>query len=104
VSVPPDSFAIESEQTCSPSPCPQVTVLEYQRLTYDHPQITTVTVAAARANSGALANTFDVAVSASSFDHDGLGRYGDPLCPDGDLLAMDEVRALPMTTVLRTGL
>ena len=28
-----------------------------------------------------------------SFDHDGLGRYGDPLCPDGDLLAMDNVRA-----------
>jgi len=27
-----------------------------------------------------------------SFDHDGLGRYGDPLSPDADLLDMDEVR------------
>ena len=26
-----------------------------------------------------------------SFDHDGLGRYGDPLNPDGDLIAMETV-------------
>lgn len=30
----------------------------------------------------------DVAISFSSFEHDGLGRYGDPLIPDGDLQAM----------------
>ena len=30
----------------------------------------------------------DVALSISSFDHDGLGRYGDPLRPAGDLRAM----------------
>ena len=28
----------------------------------------------------------------SSLDHDGLGRYGDPLCPDGDLLSIDKIR------------
>lgn len=32
----------------------------------------------------------DFAVSYSSFEHDGLGRYGDPLSPDGDLRAMKE--------------
>jgi SAM-dependent methyltransferase len=32
----------------------------------------------------------DFAVSYSSFEHDGLGRYGDPLSPDGDLRAMQE--------------
>ena len=26
-----------------------------------------------------------------SFDHDGLGRYGDPLNPNGDLVAMETV-------------
>jgi len=31
---------------------------------------------------------FDCALSISSFEHDGLGRYGDPLNPYGDLLAM----------------
>jgi len=33
---------------------------------------------------------FDVAVSYSSIEHDGQGRYGDPLDPDGDLAAMKE--------------
>lgn len=29
---------------------------------------------------------------ACSYDHDGLGRYGDPIAPDGDLLSMDALR------------
>jgi hypothetical protein len=37
---------------------------------------------------------YDAAMSISSFDHDGLGRYGDPLCADGDLLAMDHTITL----------
>jgi hypothetical protein len=32
----------------------------------------------------------DFAISYSSFEHDGLGRYGDPLSPNGDLRAMEE--------------
>ena len=68
-----------------------VTVIEYQPLTYAHPQITTHTVAQLRSDPSLVANDVDVAVAISGFDHDGLGRYGDPLCPDGDLLAMDEV-------------
>lgn len=32
--------------------------------------------------------TFDTILSISSFEHDGLGRYGDPLDPYGDLRAM----------------
>jgi hypothetical protein len=35
-----------------------------------------------------------VALSISSFDHDGLGRYGDPLGPDNDLRAMRAARCL----------
>jgi len=34
--------------------------------------------------------TADFAISYSSFEHDGLGRYGDPLSPDGDFRAMNE--------------
>ena len=30
-------------------------------------------------------------LSLSSFDHDGLGRYGDPLNPDADIAAMKTV-------------
>ena len=33
-----------------------------------------------------------MALSISSFEHDGLGRYGDPLDPEGDLKAMAYMR------------
>jgi len=35
---------------------------------------------------------FDVCFSISSFEHDGLGRYGDPLNPNGDLEAMQRAK------------
>ena len=34
---------------------------------------------------------FDVAVAFSGLEHDGLGRYGDPINPNGDLAAMREI-------------
>ena len=35
---------------------------------------------------------FDFALSISSFEHDGLGRYGDPIDPEGDFKAMKNVK------------
>lgn len=35
-----------------------------------------------------LSDRPEACISISSFEHDGLGRYGDPLDPEGDLLAM----------------
>jgi hypothetical protein len=40
---------------------------------------------------------FDGALCISSFEHDGLGMYGDPLDPDGDLKAMRDMRKLVTT-------
>ena len=37
-------------------------------------------------------NTFDAVLSISSYEHDGLGRYGDPLNPNGDIVAMSDIR------------
>jgi hypothetical protein len=37
---------------------------------------------------------FDIALSLSSFDHSGLGRYGDTIDPDADLAAMAFVRTV----------
>jgi hypothetical protein len=37
---------------------------------------------------------FDACFSISSYEHDGLGRYGDPLNPDGDLGAMKNTKDL----------
>ena len=35
---------------------------------------------------------YDAAFSISSFEHDGLGRYGDPLNPNADILAMENMK------------
>lgn len=35
---------------------------------------------------------FDVGISVSSFEHYGLGRYGDPLDPEGDFRAMGQAK------------
>jgi hypothetical protein len=35
---------------------------------------------------------FDIGFSISSFEHDGLGMYGDPIDPDGDLKAMRKMK------------
>lgn len=37
---------------------------------------------------------YDVVISYSSLEHDGLGRYGDPLHPTGDLERMKKLREL----------
>ena len=37
---------------------------------------------------------FDAAFSISSFEHDGLGRYGDPIDPDGDFKAMKNLKKI----------
>lgn len=36
-------------------------------------------------------NTFDAIVTFSSIEHSGLGRYGDPLDPNGDFKTMDNI-------------
>ena len=39
-------------------------------------------------------SSFDLTVSYSGIEHDGLGRYGDPVNPDGDISALREMRLL----------
>ena len=40
---------------------------------------------------------FDICLSISSYEHDGLGRYGDPLNPNGDIEAMANTKKLLTT-------
>ena len=68
-----------------------VTSVEYNRVTYNHSKITTITPDELDARPE-TEKRFDFALSISSFDHDGLGRYGDPLAPDGDFISQDNVR------------
>lgn len=68
-----------------------ISVLEYNTLTYSHPNITTYTPITLSFLPSAQ-QRFDVVIAFSCLDHDGLGRYGDPLAPDGDLKMMDKIR------------
>jgi SAM-dependent methyltransferase len=68
-----------------------VFTVEYNNLTYEHPLLTTVSGSDFETFYDTKLEAFDVAFSMSSFDHDGLGRYGDPINPNGDMLAMAKV-------------
>lgn len=64
------------------------TTIEYRKITTDQPGLRTYTPDEFAKNP----RQFDVAFSISSFEHDGLGRYGDPINPDGDLAAMRRMK------------
>lgn len=82
-----------------------VTTVEYLPIRTNHPQLTTMTpeVAAQRYLNGTLgaatssrskSHLFDFIVTFSSLEHDGLGRYGDPLNAHGDLMSLAKARCL----------
>jgi len=64
------------------------TTVEYNKLISYDKRIKTMTVDEYNKNP----IKFDMAFSISTFEHDGLGRYGDPINPNGDLEAMRNVR------------
>jgi len=66
------------------------TTIEYNKLVSEDPRIKTMTVAEYEQQP----IKFDVLVSLSSFEHDGLGRYGDPINPNGDLGAMERCKQM----------
>jgi len=66
----------------------KVYIVEYNPPHHDHPRVFPFSIAEFE-KSGLQA---DAAISISSFEHDGLGRYGDPLHPDADLLAMQRAK------------
>ena len=79
------------ECLCVAAGAKSVLTVEWQAREYDHPLMRTLGASEfdeATREGGRFAGSFDVAIALSAFDHDGLGRYGDRLHPDGDLLAM----------------
>ena len=57
------------------------TTIEYNTIDTDDDRIKVLTVE----EFNKTPRKFDVLISISSIEHDGLGRYGDPLNPEGDL-------------------
>lgn len=66
------------------------TTIEYNPIFSECPELRVISPLEYQKNP----ELFDAALSISSFEHDGLGRYGDPLNPDGDLKAMDQLRSM----------
>ena len=67
-----------------------IDVVDYNRVTYEHEQLRTFT-AQEFWTSTTHEHTYDVVLCISSLDHSGLGRYGDPIAPDGDLIFMKQL-------------
>jgi hypothetical protein len=66
------------------------TTIDYNPIISKSARLKTMTVAEYEKNP----IEFDVAVSISSFEHDGLGQYGDPLDPDADLKTMKKMKSV----------
>jgi GR25 family glycosyltransferase involved in LPS biosynthesis len=66
------------------------TTVEYNLPGFNHPLIKEILLPELVLSG----ERFDIAISVSSFEHDGLGRYGDPLNPNGDFRAMDEMKKI----------
>lgn len=66
------------------------TTIEYNKRICEDGRLRTLTVAEYNENPV----QFDAAFSISSFEHDGLGRYGDPLNPSGDFEAMRKAKKI----------
>mmetsp|Transcript_23878 Transcript_23878/g.35035 ORF Transcript_23878/g.35035 Transcript_23878/m.35035 type:complete len:479 (+) Transcript_23878:40-1476(+) len=72
-----------------------VTTIEYTPIVTDNPRLQTKTpVELAQAYLDKATDPVDFGVSYSTFEHSGLGRYGDPLDPWGDLRAMKQAKCL----------
>ncbi|MBI3508060.1 MAG: DUF268 domain-containing protein [Chlamydiia bacterium] len=66
------------------------TTIDYNRIVSEHPDVRTLTVEEYEKNP----EMFDAVISISSYEHDGLGRYGDPIAPRGDFMAMEKTKKM----------
>lgn len=66
------------------------TTIEYNKIVCSDPRVEVLTVSEFERNP----RTFDAIISISSIEHDGLGRYGDPINPVGDFEAMQKMKAM----------
>lgn len=64
--------------------------VEYNKLISEYPDLKVMTVEEYKNNP----IKFDYLFSISSIEHDGLGRYGDPLNPFGDLETMQQCKSM----------
>ena len=79
----------------------QITTLDYTRKHYENERLEWLHVndyLDDLISNKRKIETFDASASYSSIEHSGLGRYGDPLSPEGDIDAVQQVHCLPEFT------
>ncbi|KAH7699971.1 Protein K06H6.1, partial [Aphelenchoides avenae] len=76
------------EAYCLVNGAKHITTVDYQEIKIEHPQMDFLSVTIS------LYESFDFIVTFSSLEHSGLGRYGDPLDPFGDVKEMRKLRCL----------
>ncbi|GHS95010.1 hypothetical protein AGMMS50276_09130 [Synergistales bacterium] len=67
----------------------RVVVSDYNKPVCEHENVTVLSMEEMRGGVKSGDLRVDCAFSFSSFEHDGLGRYGDPISPDADIRAME---------------
>ena len=75
----------------------QITTLDYTRKKYQHKRLEWLHVndyLDDMINNKIQLEQFDNSASFSSIEHSGLGRYGDPLSPEGDIDAVRQVHCM----------
>jgi hypothetical protein len=65
-----------------------VSAIEYRKIECDDKRIRYMTPSEYEWDN----SRFQIGVSISTYEHDGLGRYGDPINPNGDLEAMQNMK------------
>ncbi|KAI1698802.1 hypothetical protein Ddc_18916 [Ditylenchus destructor] len=72
----------------------QVFTVDYQKANIGHPNVSFIHALDLVKRRDIYMDVFDFVVSYSSIEHSGLGRYGDPIDPIGDLREMEKVRCV----------
>lgn len=68
----------------------KVYIIDYNPIISEHPLVEACTYETFKEKKIKV----DVGISISSFEHDGLGRYGDKLDPEGDLKTMKKIKKI----------
>ncbi|GJP43375.1 hypothetical protein CLOM_g2848 [Closterium sp. NIES-68] len=78
------------EAICIAAEAGSITTVDFNPPVVSHPRIKSISIDQLDATD----DVYDVIVSFSSIEHDGLGRYGDPMNPTGDLQRMKKLQGL----------
>ncbi|VDN52731.1 unnamed protein product [Dracunculus medinensis] len=82
------------EVMCLRNGAKKVITVDYYNLTIRHPQMQYYHALQLAKNWANYSEAFDFIVTFSSIEHSGLGRFGDPIDPLGDIREMRKIRCL----------